>query len=1031
MASRHLPPGLYDDLVTVALERLVAALDASSQAQFADLADGDAPQRLSRHVADAIHMVLDAFDDDGRTAAGTALVHDLLAVMAHHAPEAIPDLHLVQPTRTLTVVEPRQPDGSYRRIERPLTSLHDTTLLVNAPGEPTIQHELIGEIPSAHRIDVLMAFVRLSGVRPMLPALQRHLGDGGQVRLLTTTYTNSTQLEALAALAQAGVQVRVSYDTTTTRLHAKSWIFHRARGRSTAYVGSSNLTHSAMVPGLEWNVRVSGIRNPEVIGRMSAVFETYWAGGDFVPFDPDEFRERTELPPAGSATTILPPTDLTLRPFQERLLERIEVARAHGRHRNLLVAATGTGKTVMAAVDYRWLRTTLPRARLLFVAHRQEILEQSLATFRYALRDAAFGELWVGDHRPREFTDVFASIQSLSAAGVESIDPGHFDVVVVDEFHHAAAPTYTALLDRLRPVELLGLTATPERADGLDVLRFFDGRIAAELRVWDAIDQQYLVPFAYYGIHDGLDLTQVPFRRGTGYDVAALTNVYTANDVWVGQVVEQIRRRVGDPSTMRALGFCVSVDHARFMADRFNAHGISARAVWAGTPEAERLQALRDLRDGRVAVVFAVDLFNEGVDVPSVDTLLMLRPTESATLFLQQLGRGLRRDVDLGKALCTVLDFVGHHRREFRFDLRYRALLGVTRQELLRQVERNFPFLPAGCHIELDPVARDVVLASIKSAVPSNWPQRVAELRSIGDVGLAHFLQETGLDLDDVYANNRSWTELRRAAGFLPMPPTTSDGETGFLRAIGRLLHVDDDERLTGYAWLVSGDVPPDVASWPEWDRRLLRMLVASMFHQSAPPTLEGALAELWSHTDVRNELVELLGVLAGDVTHVQVPLDERGDVPLTVHARYTRREIQAAFGDGDHVLPPRWDSGVKWLPDANADLLAFTLDKSSGDFSPTTRYRDYAISRDLIHWESQSATSIASPTGQRYLQNANRGSQVMLFARVRADERAFWFLGPAEYVTHEGERPIAITWRLQHRLPADLFGEFAAAAVA
>lgn len=376
MASRELPPGLYDDLVTVALERLIGSLDASSRAQHAELSDGDAPARLSRHVADAVAMVLDAFDDDGRTAAGAALVHDLLAVLAHHAPEAIPDLHLVQPTRTLTVVEPRLPDGSYRTIERPLTSLHDTTLLVNAPGEPTILHELIGEIPSAHRIDVLMAFVRLSGIRPMMPALQRHLDDGGRVRLLTTTYTNSTQLEALAVLRDAGVDVRVSYDTTTTRLHAKSWIFHRARGRATAYVGSSNLTHSAMVPGLEWNVRVSGIRNPEVIGRMAAVFETYWEGGDFVPFDPVEFRDRTELPPAGSTTTILPPTDLTLRPFQERLLERIEVARAHGRHRNLLVAATGTGKTVMAAVDYRRLRTTLPRARLLFVAHRQEILER-------------------------------------------------------------------------------------------------------------------------------------------------------------------------------------------------------------------------------------------------------------------------------------------------------------------------------------------------------------------------------------------------------------------------------------------------------------------------------------------------------------------------------------------------------------------------------------------------------------------------------------------------------------------------------
>ena len=734
VTSAELPPGLYDDLITVALAELIEGLDESSRAQRLELGAGDASSRLAGHVGQVVSMVLASLGDDGRVETGVSLVHDLLAVLAHHAPDALHELHVAEPAEVLAAIEPRQPDGSYRAIERPLTSLHDTTLLVNAPGEPTILHELIGEIPSAQRIDVLMAFVRLSGIRPMIPRLQRHIDEGGRVRLLTTTYTNSTQPEALEALTEAGADVRVSYDNTTTRLHAKSWLFHRARGNSTAYVGSSNLTHSAMVPGLEWNVRLSGVRNPDVVARMSAVFETYWAGGDFVPFDPEEFRDRTELPAAGS-TTLVPPTELMLKPFQERLLERIEVARAHGHHRNLLASATGTGKTVMAAVDYRRLRQTLPRARLLFVAHRQEILEQSLATFRHALHDAAFGELWVGNHRPREFEHVFASIQSLSASGVESIEPDHFDVVIVDEFHHAAAPTYTRLLDRLRPVELLGMTATPERTDGLDVLRFFDGRISAELRIWDAIDQQHLVPFAYYGIHDGLDLRDVPFRRGTGYDVDGLTNVYTANHVWVGQIIEQLRRRVGDPTKIRALGFCVGVDHARFMAEQFNRHGIPAQAVWGDTPEGERLQALRDLRDGRVAVVFAVDLFNEGVDVPSIDTLLMFRPTESATLFLQQLGRGLRRTDR--KALCTVLDFVGLHRKEFRFDLKFRALLGGSRADLQRHIERDFPFLPAGCHLELDSVARDVVLASIKSAVPSNWPQRVDELRSIGDVGLA------------------------------------------------------------------------------------------------------------------------------------------------------------------------------------------------------------------------------------------------------------------------------------------------------
>jgi superfamily II DNA or RNA helicase/HKD family nuclease len=1020
--------GLYDELVTDALQSIVDRLEAATQPRLDPLHPAEASSRLAEHVGRVVSIVLESLGDEERTTTGLAIVQDVIDLLAARSPDVVDDLRLASPATLLSAVERRLPDGSYQSIERPLTALRDSTLLVNAPGEPRVLHELIAEVPSAHTIDVLVAFVRLSGIAPMLTALRRHLDNGGRVRLLTTTYTNSTQAEALEALNEAGADVRISYDQTTTRLHAKAWIFHRARGQSTAYVGSSNLTHSAMVPGLEWNVRLSSSRNPDVIAKMAAVFETYWASGDFEPFDASQFRERTARPD-DRITSPIPPTELSLRPFQERMLERITVARAHGHHRNLLVAATGTGKTVMAAVDYRNLKRTLPRARLLFVAHRREILEQSRLTFRHALHDASFGELWVGSSRPRDFEHVFASVQSLTASGVNSIDPTHFDVIVIDEFHHAAAPTYRALLEELRPRELLGLTATPERADGFAVQDFFDGRIAAELRVWEAIDQQYLVPFAYYGIHDGLDLREVPFKRGTGYDVAALTNVYTADHVWVGQVIEQARQRVGSLSGMKALGFCVSVAHARFMSDEFNRRGIPAAAVWGETPDDERDRALRDLRNGDVSILFTVDLFNEGVDVPTVDTILMLRPTESATLFLQQLGRGLRK-AD-GKAICTVLDFVGMHRKEFRFDLRYRALLGGSRADLTRQIQRDFPFLPAGCHMELDRVARDVVLDSIKSAIPSNFPQRVAELRSIGDVTLAEFLDASGLELADIYAGSRNWSDLRRAAGFLPAEPAVSDYHKTFASAVGRLLHVDDDERLQAYANLLSPSQQLEPTDLTARQQRYARMLLSSTYHQDAPTTVGEALAELRRDSDICAELIELVDVLRRDVTHTTIALDSNGPLPLQVHARYTRREIQAAFGDGSGLIPPRWDSGVKWLADSTVDLFAFTLDKSSGDFSPTTRYRDYAISRDLIHWESQSATSLASPTGQRYLNHVAMGTAVLMFARLRADDRAFWCLGPASYVSHEGERPIAITWQLEHRLPADLFTQFAAAAVA
>jgi hypothetical protein len=369
---------------------------------------------------------------------------------------------------------------------------------------------------------------------------------------------------------------------------------------------------------------------------------------------------------------------------------------------------------------------------------------------------------------------------------------------------------------------------------------------------------------------------------------------------------------------------------------------------------------------------------------------------------------------------------VSHHRKEFRYDRRFGALLGGSRQSLTRQVEAGFPFLPAGCQITLDRVARDVVLRSIRESVPNLWRDKCAELKAIGDVSLGQYLDETGLNLDDIYDGGHSWTEMRRVAGFAFGTPTPE--EPAILRAVGRLSHVDDDERLDAYRRLIDSANPPAPESLSLRDERLLRMLVASTTTLPRSATLASGMEQLWANPAARAELDHLLTVLADRMTHVTTPLDPAGHVPLRVHARYTRLEILSALGIGAGVKPMTWQTGVLWDETNRTDLFAFTLDKSRGGFSPTTRYRDYAISRDLIHWESQSTTSEAGETGQRYIHHMTRGTRILLFARLRASDRAFWFLGPASYVSHRGERPISFAWRLNHRLPADLYTSFAAA---
>lgn len=1023
-----LPRGLYELLVTRLLEEQLQDLQGGRAAELDDVRTAEAADRIALHVAKVVETAIESAPEETRGEVAVELAQRLIEQIGTFVGDsAVAHLQLTVPAKVLRSIRHSLPDGQFENIPRPLIPLLDTTLLTNAPGEPRVGHQLKAEIASADRIDVVMAFIRLTGINPLKEVLARHVGAGRPLRILTTAFTGTTEAAAVEALIDLGADVRVSYDTTGTRLHAKAWLFQRESGYSTAYVGSSNLTHAAQVTGLEWNVRVSAARNRAVIEKIAAVFESYWHQPDFEDYDRDRLlatRDRRD-----SLAIALSPVEIRLEPFQDRLLEQIEVSRQRGMHRNLLVSATGTGKTVMAAVDYARLKTRLPRARLLFVAHREEILAQSLATFRHALRDGSFGELWVGGRRPQIFDHVFASIQSLSAASAEGIDPTHFDVVIVDEFHHAAAASYERLLARLQPIELLGLTATPERGDGETILHWFGGRIAAELRLWDAIDQHRLVPFSYFGIADNLDLREIPWRRSVGYDVARLTDVITATDVWANAVVKQFRERLGTAAGVRALGFCVSVGHAHYMARVFVERGISATAVSASTPDDERVCALADLAAGRVNVVFSVDLFNEGVDVPTVNALLMLRPTESPLLFLQQLGRGLRK-AD-GKDVCTVLDFVGQHRKEFRYDRRFRALLGGSRTYVARQVSDGFPFLPSGCSMELDRVATERVLESIKGAVPTQWNQRVRELRALAAeqsvITLEDFLSKSGLDLDDVYDSRRSWSDLRQAAGLQAAP--ANDGEQAMRRAVGRLVQVDDAMRLTAWRDWVRLVAPPDVASMSGGERRFARMLLVQLLDRNAATmSLRDGLAQLWQYAQIRSELAELFGVLGTRIEHLAIPVPELRDAPLVVHARYTRLEMLAVADAADRVGVRPWREGTYFSEALRSDFLAFTLDKTSGQFSPTTRYRDYAISRELVHWESQSTTRQDSPTGLRYRQHVAMRNRILLFARLNTDERAFVFLGPATYVKHVGELPMAVTWRLRHPLPGDLFQRFAAA---
>ena len=1016
-----LSEGLHEALLT---RELQGALSGESTLLH-DLGRVDPEDQvhvLTRHLASAAMRRLEAVRDPAKR---LQLANELLAHITDDSQLVVDPVEQLQGLR-----RPSEPGTVLRYTERPRTPLNDAALLTNAHGEPSLAAELRAELNSADSVDLLCAFVMWHGLRLLEKPLTTVKDAGVPLRVITTTYIGGTERRALDRLVREfGADVRVQYDAARTRLHAKAWIFRRNTGYDTAYVGSSNLTTSAMLEGVEWNVRLSNAATPALMQKFRATFDSYWNSDDFEPYDPDRDGDRLDQALAqarggkrGDRVTIsLSGLEVRPFPYQQEMLDMLDVERVvHERHRNLVVAATGNGKTVIAAMDYRRLieQAGGQRPRLLFVAHRKEILEQSRRTYQEVLGDASFGELYVGGARPDAWQHVFASVQSLTSYGVATIPPDAFDVVVIDEFHHAEAHTYRRILDHLKPRELLGLTATPERADGVDVRSFFDGRTAAELRLWDALGADLLCPFHYFAIADGTDLRNVTWRRGR-YDEAELENVYTGNDVRSRIVLGQVRDKVSDLRSMRALGFCVSVAHAEYMTRVFNDAGVPAKTVTGGTAQHDRELALRELREAAVNVLFTVDVFNEGLDVPDVDTLLMLRPTESATIFMQQLGRGLRRTRD--KAVLTVLDFVGLHRAEFQFASRYRSLTGVSGRNLVHQVEKGFPFLPSGCQIVMDQQAQASIVDNLRSQISTRWAKIVAELKRAPQDDVGSFLEHSGLELSDILRRgSHSWTRLRRDAD-LPTEPGSALEEK-LLKRVRAFAHVDDDLRSDLYRSLL-GDNVPSYDELSPLEQKVARMLFYSFWSDGGGhESVDAGLAALRDERATRAEVRSVIDISFDAARHVTTPLlGKLGEIPLRIHARYQREEILAALDFPR--MPNSFREGVWYSPDHNVDAFFITLKKSEADYSPTTMYADYPISPELFHWESQSTTSVQSPTGQRYL---NGTSTVLLFVRHEQKDdfgtSPYLFLGPASYVSHTGDRPIAITWKLKTPMPTDFF---------
>lgn len=929
--------------------------------------------------------------------------------------------------------------ASKSETSRPETGFLYSSLFTGRGSKIPLYSEIKKDIESSDEIYFIISFLKLSGLNLIYEDLKKFCNQPGhKLRIITTTYCGITEPKAVQRIAELpNTEVRISYNTKKECLHAKSYIFIRNSGCSTAYIGSSNLSKSAQTEGLEWNIRVTNAENEHIINAAKATFDTYWNNPDFEEYksgDEEKLRKELKLAKTGGIS-FDHLQQFSILPHQKKILDKIQVEREqNGNYKNLVVAATGTGKTVISAFDYRRFSNNENSHKLLFVAHRKEILEQSIKTYRSVLNDANFGELWVANYKPtNDIENLFLSVDMFASRWEETfskLPADYYDYIVIDEAHHSTANSYRELFKHFTPKVLLGLTATPERMDGTSLLPDFGGKITAEIRLPEALEQGLLSPFQYYCISDDTDLTDDAIWRGGKY-VDSELSVRLCTKQRTALIVKTLNYYLADEQKVKALCFCTDKDHAKFTAESLSLSGLKADYLVSGDSEQakdKRKEVVNKLRRGEINYLCVVDIFNEGVDIPEVDTVLFLRPTESLTIFLQQLGRGLRLCPE--KEVLTVFDFVAHVNKKFDFESRFRALLkkGDGGIDIRRQITEGFVLLPPGCSIMMEQKARDYVLQTISAAIFTK-NKLIQSIQSYPTVpSLGQFITDIHQDVRLIYKGKNCWTSLLKAAGKI----TYQEDEITQLLTnnLTKLTHLNSAANLRFILKIIEEKENLICANTTE--EKYLYIFCYNLFYKKAdknsPETdmssLPALLKKLNDYPLFVKEIKELVEYKLDNLEIVTEPLSDDVDPGIETYGCYNRNEILTLFDIPETMkaLTMTQQSGI--IPVGNnTELFFVTLNKSEKEFSPTSMYKDYVISEHKFHWQSQNKDTIKG-SGSRYINQKENGKKFILFVRETKNDgfgntNPFYCFGYIDYITSTGEKPMSIEWEVEKPIMA------------
>ena len=1037
--------GIYEQLINKLIANQIGLI--SNDKFFVKSATVDkeeASRYLSSYLSETIRYALDEIKDEDKTFKQIELSNKIIQLLIAELPKLGLSENLIENEGKILEAVFSRLNAPYsdsvfnERIKQitPYTRLSQSELFTGNNVGISLESEIKKEILSSDEICWLVSFIKYSGIRIFKDELEEFTNSGKALKIITTSYMGATDVKAVEFLSNLkNTEIKVSYNADHERLHAKAYLFLRNTGFNTGYIGSSNISRSALTNGLEWNLKVTSKEINHIIDKFKKTFDTYWVDKDFELYQPgrDVQKLATALRQQRSSeykgiTTFF---DLKPFPYQEEILEKLQSERIiHNRHKNLVVAATGTGKTVISSFDYNHFKAKNPRARLLFVAHRKEILEQAQLTFKHVLRNANFGELWVDGEEPNNYEYVFASVQTLTnRISRLTLSEDFFDFIIIDEVHHVAASSYRPILEKFKPKVLLGLTATPERGDGEDILRDFCNVIAAEIRLPEALNRKLLSPFQYFALSDNVDLSKLSWKNGK-YEINELSKLYTEDDRRVNDILNNCEKYLTDVRDVRAIGFCVSQEHARFMAEKFTLADL--KADYLTSDNSENRTALRErLRNKEINYLFVRDIFNEGIDIPEIDTVLFLRPTESLTIFLQQLGRGLR--LAPNKDCLTVLDFVGNARPEYDFEHKFRALVGKTHTSIITEIEDEFPHLPLGCSIILEKKAKEVILRNIREAIGFNRRQLLAKIQNFKHqstlaLSINNFIEFQHIELQLIYKKD-NWSRLCVEAGIIE--DFNDPNETEITKGIKRLLQCNSISYLTFLKNLIESGF--NTTNFNDEQQLMLLMFHYDIWQKEGAKTgfisIKESIHQIAKNTVLIDELKEVIGYLINKVDFVEKEMTLDYSFPLRIHSRYNRDQILVALGLHEFNKASSNREGVAFNKNLNTEALFITLKKTEKEYSPSTLYDDYDINEYLFHWQSQNATSPESPKGLSYIKHESLDKKILLFVREQNDDEygftmSYVFLGEANFVNSHGSKPMNVEWQLNEPMPAYIWKE-------